>query len=405
MRVTVFHQPFDSSGALSHLGAEINLHLASLQFNQVYIFSAFVTSSGTERISAGLAAVVQSGGTVQTVIGINNGLTSAQAVVDLHRAGAEVRGLHTGGSVLYHPKIFLLRGPKTAWLSVGSSNLTGEGLYRNFEANTLLELNLSEKDDLQIVQDVLVWLKHVTETYPNNAFIITPGMVPDLAAKGMLVDEVAKARQARSGRSKKTIGQKKSPGIEIPRIPVPGLSHLAAPKATATTATGTQPAPIPAGALKPSLETRFFAMTLSAHDSSKRSGVKGTPELSLPNGALAFFPPIVKTTRMYPDVYFDVILNSPTKAEIVQYRLWQRPGGGGTGHADLRINIQHKTVDLSTSGGGDIIVFEATARESGPAYEVWLIKLKDPQYQQILARCTHTVTAKGAGDEKRYGFF
>lgn len=402
MRVAVFHQPFDPTGALSHLGTEINRHLASAQFNDVYIFSAFVTSSGTERISGGLAAAVQGGGKVQAVIGINNGLTSVQAAADLHRIGAEVRGLHTGGSVLYHPKIFLLRGSKTAWLSVGSSNLTGEGLYRNFEANMLLELDLSKKDDLQIVQDVLAWLKHITETYPSNAFLITPEMLPELLAKGTLIDEVAKARQVRSAKKTK---QKQSGGIEIPRIPVPGLSDLLVPHGKTKAVQGAQPAIIHGGAIKPGLETRFFAMTLSAHDCSKRTGVKGTPELSLPNGALAFFPPIVKTARMYPDVYFDVILNSSTNAQIVQYRLWRRPGGGGTGHADLRINIQHKTVDLSTPGGGDIILFEATARETGPAYEVWLIKPQDPQYQQILARCTHTVAAKGAGDEKRYGFF
>src|SRR6202020_1401069 len=172
MRAIVFHQPFNAAGQLRHLGEELNRQLASGRFNNIHIFSAFVTSSGTMRIKDGLSAVVQAGGQVQALIGVNNGLTSNQAVSDLHAAGAEVRGLHTGGSVLYHPKIFLLRGQAEAWLSVGSSNLTGEGLYRNFEANTILELDLAQRDDAQTVSGVLDWLNYITTEYPKNSPII-----------------------------------------------------------------------------------------------------------------------------------------------------------------------------------------------------------------------------------------
>lgn len=62
-------------------------------------------------------------------------------------------------------------------------------------------------------------------------------------------------------------------------------------------------------------------------------------------------------------------------------------------------------MDLTTNGGGDIVFFEASPDAEGPAYEVWLVKAADPNYNSVLDRCTHAVVAQGVGEGKRYGFF
>ena len=114
-------------------------------------------------------------------------------------------------------------------------------------------------------------------------------------------------------------------------------------------------------------------MIFSAHDASKKTVMALVPlELSLPRTRWDFFPAMQRTARQYPDAYFDAHLNSGDKAETINYRIWERPAGGGAGHADLRINIKHDTVDLTTDGGGDIILFEASPSAGGPAYEVWI---------------------------------
>src|SRR5437588_808518 len=143
MNVRILQQPFNANGELSCLGTELTQQLLSGNYNRVHIFSAFVTSSGTRRLGPALRAVIQAGGQVRTLIGVNNDLTSMQAVLELHNVGADVTGLHTGGSILYHPKVYWLQGENSAWISVGSSNLTGDGMYRNFETNTVIELDLN----------------------------------------------------------------------------------------------------------------------------------------------------------------------------------------------------------------------------------------------------------------------
>src|SRR5258707_22006 len=148
MNVRLLLQPFNSQGVLSRLGVDMIAQLVSGSYNQVHILSAFVTSSGTQRLGHALESVTHAGGQVHALIGVNNGLTSMQAAADLHAAGVEVLGFHTGGSILYHPKVYLLRGANRAWLSVGSSNLTGDGMYRNIETNTIIELDLAIPADL-----------------------------------------------------------------------------------------------------------------------------------------------------------------------------------------------------------------------------------------------------------------
>lgn len=402
MEVTILHQPYDSDGALCRLGTDIVAELTSGLYNEVHILSAFVTSSGTQRIGPALGAMTCAGGRVRALIGVNNGITSGQAVEDLCAAGVEVLGFHTGGSILYHPKVYLLRGPNCAWLSVGSSNLTGDGMYRNIETNTILRLDLGRPEDVQVADETEAWFQRFRNVYAQNTLHLSHDAIAPFVRSGTLVDEIARARQNRSSRAPRGAGRRGRPAIVAPFV-VPALP----------TTTGRRPVHQRRGARvgrenstpTPGRETRFFAMILSAHDASKRTGTPGTPELSLPRAATDFFPLMSRAGRQYPDAYFDVRLNIGLEARIVNYRIWERPAGGAAGHADLRINIKHETVDLTTDGGGDVILFEVSPDVDGPAYEVWIVRPVDANYDSIRSRCNQQVVARGAGEIKRFGFF
>jgi hypothetical protein len=406
MTVRIFHQPFDINGGLSRLGNELSGRLQSGDYSEVLIFSAYVTSSGTQRLSPYLRSVIETGGTVRALIGVRNGLTSLQAVTDLHAVGVEVWGLDTGGSILYHPKIYALRGEHAGWVSIGSSNLTGEGMYRNIETNTILELNLANAAERGTFDDVARWWNGFLAAYPHNARSITPRDVARLAANGVLVDEIVRARETRErNRRQRQAGRQRGNAPDVPRIFVPALPVVSGQRPVRRPVRQGQPVREEASLPRPTAQTLFFAMTLSAHDASKRTGTRGTPELSLPRPATDFFPPMAVSGRQYPDAYFDVRLNSGQEANIVEYRIWERPAGIAAGHADLRINIKHDTVDLTTPGGGDIILFEMTPEETGPAYDVWIISPVDANHAALLRRCSYAVAAQGAAAIKQYGFF
>ncbi|MGI9101040.1 MAG: phospholipase D-like domain-containing protein [Terriglobales bacterium] len=405
MNVRILQQPFDVNGALCRLGTDITARLASGQFRDVLIFSAFVTSSGTQRLGPALHAITQAGGTVRALIGVRNGLTSAQAVADLHAAGVEVWGLDTGGSVLYHPKVYILRGEGVGWISVGSSNLTGEGLFRNIETNTIIELDLAEVADSAVIDQLMQLWDRFRTAHHQNTRRIRPDNVEQFVTTGVLADELRVAKQNAEQRSRIRSGGRRTATPDVPRMSVPALPAVTNQRPVHRPARHGHPAREEPSSARPTLQTRYFAMTLSAHDASKRTGTRGTPELSLPRSATEFFPGMALAGHEYPDAYFDVRLNSGQQAETVQYRIWERPAGAAVGHADLRINVKHATIDLTTPGGGDIILFELMPEGSGPVYDVWIIAPGDANHPTLLERCTHAVAAQGAAAQKRYGFF
>lgn len=398
MLTTFLQQPFDPAGRPQTLGGALAAEIGTGRYRTLRICVAFATSGGTSRLFGLVQAIVSGGGSVQVFLGVDNGITSLQAAEHLLLAGADVWSFNTGGGVLFHPKVYWLEGASQSWVSVGSSNLTSDGLYRNFETNSITVLDPRVAGDAAEIAALGAWFQ-AFPGYAQNCVQLERAGLGRLVNAGHLIDEAA-APQPQVLRSSGARGRRAStPGarIVVPPAPPP---HPAAPGAR------TRPRRTPTGPVVRAAGAQFFSMTLSAFDSSHRSGVPGTPEVSLPDDVVLFFPAVSLQGRMYPDAYFEVVLNNPPAAATVEtYRIWQRPPGSASGHADWRINVGHATIDQTTVGGGDILLFERLPPGSAPAYEVWTISPADPRYPQLLARCNRQVAAAGAAGVKQYGLF
>ncbi|MFN7978373.1 MAG: phospholipase D-like domain-containing protein [Vicinamibacterales bacterium] len=360
---------------------------------------AFATSSGTSRIYGALKTLNDRGATATAHVGLSNGITSAQAVEQLIQAGVQVFGFETGGSVLFHPKAYVLRSPGQTWISVGSSNLTADGLYRNFEANSI-SVSVGAPDDVAAIAEFSQVLLNLRGMQGHSSRLQLTDL-QRLVTAGSLIDEtvtpVPQRIKPRPGGARQRGGNER---IQVPAAPPPhpDLGTVRRPRAAV-------PAPAAAPAIAPAIQSRFFAMTLSDFDVSHRRGVRGTPEVSLPEECVAFFPAVQMQGRQYPDAYFDVLLNERTGgARTVRYRIWQRPPGTDAGHADWRINVGHDTID-QTNAGGDILLVERLPDGSDPAYEVWIVRVEDPEHAPLLTRCNRTVQARGRAGVKQFGLF
>lgn len=373
-------------------------------YHTLRICVGFVNSSGTSRIFGPLRDFVVSGGSVEVCLGLTNGITSLQAVEHLLKTGASVWGFDAEGSVLFHPKVYLLEGDREAWAAVGSSNLTCNGLYRNFEANTLTDLDLTQGPDQAYLQGLASWLRGLRQ-HVGNSFRVEEHFLQRLVASGQLIDERAVQRPQRQGTPIRhgPSTARGHAGTWIPPAPPPYPGLQGSRTRLRSRRRGRSRARV--GVAATAAGAQYFAMTLSAFDCSHRTDVPGTPEVSIPENVARFFPPVSLQGRQYPDEYFDVILNDPPRtARVVKYRLWQRPPGG-TGHADWRINVGHETIDLTSSGGGDILLFERLPRGSSPSYEAWIITTGDPSYNELRARCNRQVQATGRAGTKHYGLY
>lgn len=219
MPTTFFSQPFDSQGQPCRFGDLLNQQLTSGQFTQGFISSAYATSGGTGLVATAVKSFTAAGRPMQVVVGLGNGVTSAQAVEHLLLSGATVQGFATGSIFIFHPKVYLLEGPSRAWVALGSCNLTSEGLYRNFEVMSVSDLNLSNAADAAVLASVRAWLTGLSRHQGNLLALIRPGLKA-LVSSRLLIDETANRPAQQAAIVRAAAARRKS---GVPAI------HVAAP--------------------------------------------------------------------------------------------------------------------------------------------------------------------------------
>ena len=156
---------------------------------RVLVSVAFVTEGGVEKIEAQL---IPHAPRATVFAGIRNDTTSHQGLVRLHGIVSQLYTVDTGSrTVIFHPKLYLVRGTERARLVIGSANLTVAGLNNNIEAGMLLDFNLADAADKALIDHIENLFAASVTDYPDN--IVEVGNIADLdelLAAGRLVDEL-----------------------------------------------------------------------------------------------------------------------------------------------------------------------------------------------------------------------
>jgi HKD family nuclease len=156
---------------------------------RVIVSVAFVNRSGTELLEKQLN---EHGAKTQAFIGIRNDITSSQGARHLLDMGVSLYCVDTGSrSVLFHPKLYLVKGATHARLVIGSANLTIGGLHNNIEAGLVVELDLNNVDEKALVESIEKEFDALAKDYPEHIVpIANPTQLDALVATGRLIDEM-----------------------------------------------------------------------------------------------------------------------------------------------------------------------------------------------------------------------
>ena len=149
---------------------------------------AFLMESGVDQIELKMAPHV---GSAMVFAGIRNDITSYQGMKRLLDAGVALYAVDTGSRhLLFHPKLYYVRGKKLARLSIGSANLTLGGLNNNIEAGVILDFDPADKDDRKFLKDLEGEFDRLAAAHPENVFRIEKvKRLAELLAAGLLIDE------------------------------------------------------------------------------------------------------------------------------------------------------------------------------------------------------------------------
>ena len=139
----LFTQPFSGS-----LGDVLKTLLESGRFSRLDMAVAFAKSSGVLRLADDFEGFLNDGGEINAYVGVDLGGTSYEALTALLPRTTSLHIVHAENAQTFHSKIYDFTGAREETLIVGSHNLTGGGLWTNFESSLIV--SASREDDTDI---------------------------------------------------------------------------------------------------------------------------------------------------------------------------------------------------------------------------------------------------------------
>ena len=320
---------------------------------------AYARRAGAALLEGPMRKFLADGGAVQGVVGINQGNTSHQGLALLSEVVGDGLHLRCGrkGGAVFHPKLYFFGktagkvAPATA--VVGSSNLTRGGLRDNEECDVLLEDFSPDGEFSKSVGEFWEGLRVADERFATVR--ATPEILGELLECGALVDETQTAKK-----------RAKAPDAierELSRI----LAGTAAPS------------------------RRFFAMTLSGFDVSRRSS---DPVILIPIRArdddpkFWFWPDFFVRELKLAGLYLNssVLLDGETRPE--RARLYDYP-------RKQEFRLKSETVKRNAKEGDILVV-----RRDGDEMRLSVVRRGTPEHAAHERLLVNRVSPK-----KRYGYF
>ncbi len=222
----LMNQPF--SGQLGNRLIEL---LDSADFHTLNIAVAFAKNSGVLRIKDSLERFRERGGKVNVHVGVDLGGTSYEALTALLLHTDTLNVVHSENGQTFHSKIYQFSGRDKELIVVGSHNLTGGGLWTNFESSVHMSVNRSSASEMPILRRLDDYIGELSSLKDSFMSIGAQDDIDKLLQNGYIFKEVAeRVRLATSGTQEGTrerLFGKGAPATR-PRITAPEIEKTVA---------------------------------------------------------------------------------------------------------------------------------------------------------------------------------
>ena len=171
------------------VGDVLNATAARTDCQRFRFAVAYMRVSGLRLLYGTLKALYARSGHISGAVGIDQGITTREALDLLHQISSDSTIVCTVTNYIYHPKLYLVEGETWACAVVGSANLTRDGLYRNVELATLIHLDLASGIDVEIYQHYDAFLNELLNTRNPNVQPLNEATLKWLAEMVIVEDE------------------------------------------------------------------------------------------------------------------------------------------------------------------------------------------------------------------------
>lgn len=170
------------------------------------MFSAFAKNSGVLRLKPALEQFKNAGGYITAFIGVDAHGTSYEAVLNMFELCDELYIVHSESPAsTFHSKIYEFTNDRDIWIAIGSNNLTGGGLWTNFESAVCFENARECEDCIRKIAELS--LKYQDPAYRCSRRIISRDDIDELLAEDYLRSEMRIQMETRND-VRRTTGQR-----------------------------------------------------------------------------------------------------------------------------------------------------------------------------------------------------
>ena len=340
--------------------------LTSGEYDDFKFSSAYARKSAVTLLQPALKSFLSNNGRLQCVIGVNQGVTSYQAIKSLleisSNADVYVR-CAVKGRATFHHKVYMFNSSfnnsSIQKCIVGSSNFTQGGLKTNEECSVLLDVDKSDKDFHNSIKGYWKAIRDNNDRF--STIKVTDSILDQLLECGALVDETKRVKKVLRVSQKSLTGELLA--NEIGKI------------------IDTESTPI----------NNNFVMTLSNFDMSDKSA---DPVILIPliarnkDNKFWFYPEFFVSERKYDDIYLNAIIYIDGVKYLEQIRLYWYT---------VKHEFRLKSKKIKRNGEeGDIMLVKRDGRDMS----INLIRKGSTQYQRLYKHLTGTTKTP-----KRWGYF
>jgi len=152
MRIEAISQSVIGGRPSLCVGDVLNKALMNPQCFRFRFAVAYMRVSGLRLLYDSLLTLYKRQGSIAGAVGIDDGVTSIEALQLLASLSSTSTLVHTVSDYIYHPKLYVIEASQSVVIIIGSANLTRDGLYRNVELATAITLDLTSSADQDVYE-------------------------------------------------------------------------------------------------------------------------------------------------------------------------------------------------------------------------------------------------------------
>lgn len=161
--------------------------LSLSKIKEATICVAFARYDGVHTLIDSMKSIGQK---MKVIVGINNGITSAQALAYILSTNAKLYVVNTANSVTFHPKTYYALNSVEAKVILGSANLTNSGLNSNIEFSTYSTFLLADSNDKASFKCLNDSVSSLLTKYNQNVFQVSDdSKIQELLDNELIEDE------------------------------------------------------------------------------------------------------------------------------------------------------------------------------------------------------------------------